>query len=149
MQGGNVRGVKFYKRYNFLQILSSAQVDKSIETIALMLTATANKETEQQTEAIDCSLVVSSAQICLTENFQWRGKCVFLSVFVPVSCHCDIHTQHKVRGEEDALCLCLVSNHTISPPTYHQRKGATVIPTRLMNGDTLIFVIPNWCCRFN
>lgn len=162
MQGGNVKGVKFYMRYNFLQKFSTAQVDKSIETIALMLTATANKETEQQTavcthtkkiqtesEAIDCSLVVSSAQIRLTVNFQWRGKCVFQSVFVLVSCHCDIHTQHKVRGEEDALCLCLVSNHTISPPTYHQRKGATVIPTRLMNGDTLIFVIPNWCCRFN
>lgn len=30
-----------------------------------------------------------------------------------------------------------------------QPEGAAVIPARLMNGDTLIFIIPNWSGRFN
>lgn len=30
-----------------------------------------------------------------------------------------------------------------------QPEGAALIPARLMNGDTLIFIIPNWRGRFN
>lgn len=111
MQGGNVRGVKFYKRYNFLQILSSAQVDTSIETIALMLTATANKETEQQTEAIDCSLVVSSVQICLTENFNGEANVFFyLSLYLSlVTVTSILNTKSEVKRMPCACAWCPIT----------------------------------------
>lgn len=51
------------------------------------------------------------------------------------ACHSDTGNQPKAGGEEGADARRPVT--------------AAAVPARLMNGDTLIFVIPNWCGRFN
>lgn len=99
---------------------------------------------------VDCSSKKATFRsTCTWRTFRGKAPAVLdLSPCLPlVSMTCALDMTSEVKR----LASCLRRVQSRRKPTHlpPNLKGAAVIPTRLMNGDTLIFVIPNWCCGFN
>lgn len=93
-------------------------------------------------EATDCTLVIFSTLNEEANVFLYLYSCRLLSLRHP-------HSTQSPMSRGRLVPVFGVQSPPISPPTCHHRKGAAVIASRLMNGDTLIFVIPNWCSGFD